>query len=240
MRRRLGLPSVGPLRPHGIRLCQNYNASKGEVCGEPLDAEDNHAAICPCGPLTNLCHDGLADSWCDVLDETGVCTRRELFVPALSTPQKEAWLDVGTFGPGELGQRLFDVTVRHPGAARYAAKAADADGATAAHGCTDKEKRYGETVTALVHESWGRLNGAAEELLCSASEIAARIDWRRGRTPGKRLPRWRSVLDAALQRAQAAMQRTAVFGLPGRAHRRLMPADVPAIQCTGHWPDRRC
>ena len=239
LRRRLGVPPIGPLQPHGMRMCQNFNASKGKICGEPLDVDGVHAAICPCGPLTNLCHDGLSDLWCDVLDETGLCTRRELFVPSLSTPQQEAWLDVGTFGSGELAQRLFDITVRHPGAARYADAATKDDGATASRGSADKAQRYGDSVTALVHESWGRLNDAAEELLSSASATAARLDWRRGRIPGKRLQKWRAMLDAELQRAQATMQMAAISGLPGKAHKRLLPVDLPAIQCTGHWPERR-
>ena len=235
LRRRLGLPPVGPLQPHGIRLCKNWNATKSVFCGVPLDADGSHAAICPCGPLTNLLHDGLCDVWCDILDETGVCTRRELYVPALSTPQKDAWLDIGSFGPGEFGQLLFDVTVRHPGAARYTAAAAATDAATAAQGSRDKTDRYGASVTALVHESWGRLNDAAESCLSSASEAAARLDWRHGRAPGKRLQRWRAILDANLQRGQAAMQQSATHGLPGKAHRHLAPGDLPTCQTCGHF-----
>ena len=239
LRRRIGLPTVGPMQPHGMRFCQNWNATKAAYCGEPLDTAGCHASICPCGPLTNLCHDGLSDRWCDILDETGLCTRRDLYVPSLSTPLREAWLDIGTFGPGELGQQLFDITVRHPGASRYASSAADADAATAEHGERDKAQRYGSTVVALVHESWGRLNDAAESLLAAAAEAAARLDWRRGRTPGQRLQRWRAQLDADLQRAQVGMQHAAVQGLPGRAHKRPAPLDLPALQTTGHWPDRR-
>ena len=239
LRRRIGLPPAGPIQPHGMRLCQNWNASKSEMCAEPLDHGGCHAAICPCGPLTNFCHDGLCDRWCDVLEETDLCTRRELYVPSLSTPKLEAWLDVGTFGPGVLGQQLFDITVRHPGAARYADAAAGTDGATAEQGERDKTQRYGPSVTALVHESWGRLNDAAEGLLAAAAETAARLDWRRGRVPGHRLPRWRAQLDADLQRAQVSMQRAAVQGLPGRAHKRLAGLDLTALQTTGHWPDRR-
>ena len=239
LRRRLGVPPTGPLRPHGTRLCQNFNASKGERCGAELDYAGNHAAVCPCGPLTNLCHDGLCDRWCDVLDETGVCTRRDLYVPELSTPAKEAWLDVGTFGAGELGQQLFDVTVRHPCAARYAAAAAEIDAATADHGGRDKAARYGTVVKALVHESFGRLSDLAENLLTAAAEAAARLDWRQGKVPGQRLQRWRAQIDADLQRAQVGMQLAAVRGLPGRAHKRLAPADLSMLQTHGHWPDVR-
>ena len=239
LRRRLGVPPIGPLQPHGMRMCQNFNASKGKICGEPLDVDGVHAAICPCGPLTNLCHDGLSDLWCDVLDETGLCTRRELYVPSLSTPQQEAWLDVGTFGSGELAQRLFDITVRHPGAARYADAATKDDGATASRGRADKAQRYGDSVTALVHESWGRLNIAAEELLSSASAAAARLDWRRGRIPGQRAQRWRAQLDAELQRAQAAMQHSAVHGLPGKPNKRPATVDLTMLQMQGAWPTPR-
>ena len=238
LRRRLGLLPVGTQRPHGERLCQNWNCSKQQYCGEVLDSQGCHAAVCPCGPLTNLCHNGLADRWCDVLEETGVCTRRELYVPTLSTVAQEAWLDVGTFGPGDLGQQLFDITVRHPGAARYADAAAVTTGATAEHGDRDKADRYGSSVFALVHESWGRLGEVAESLLMTAAEVAARLDWRRGRVPGQRLQRWRAQLDADLQRAQASMQLSAINGLPGRTHRRPAAADLPLLQTHGAWPAR--
>ena len=238
-RRRLGVVPVGPVVQHGQHLCQNWNATRGKICGAILDTDGNHAATCPCGPLTNFCHDGLADRWCDCLEETGLCTRRELFVPALCTPQKEAWLDIGTFGPGELGQQLFDVTVRHPAAARYEQAAANSDGATASRGDRDKNDRYGDLVTPLVHESWGRLNDSAESLLDSAAASAARLDWRRGRPPGHRLQRWRAQLDADLQRAQARMQLAAVNGMPGRPHRRLLPVDLATLQTHGAWPPKR-
>ena len=239
LRRRLGLIAVGTQKPHGLRYCQNWNSSKKQYCGEALDSQGCHAAICPCGPLTNLCHDTLAERWCDILDETGACTRRELYVPALSTPAKEAWLDVGTFGPGPLGQQLFDITVRHSGAARYEEAAADDDGATAARGSRDKNNRYGAYVSALVHESWGRLSDVAESLLMTAAEAAARLDWRRGRIPGQRLQRWRAQLDADLQRAQASMQYAAVNGLPGKAHRRPAAVDLTLLQTQSAWPAKR-
>ena len=205
-----------------------------------LDDSGTHAAICPCGPLTNQCHDALSDRWCDIIEDTGACTRRELFVPSLSTPDHDAWLDVGTFGTGPLGQQLFDITVRHPGAARYVDAAADADGAAAASGSRDKHDRYGSQVTALVHEPWGRLGQAAESLLASAAESAARLDWRRGRIPGQRLQRWRAQLDADLQRAQAVMQNSAVNGLPGKPNKRPATVDLSSLQMTGAWPTRRC
>ena len=132
LRRRLGLRAVGTQQPHGVLYCRNWNQSKQQPCGAVLDDVGSHAAICPCGPLTNLCHDALADRWCDIIEDTSACTRRELYVPSLSTPDQDAWLDIGTFGTGPLGQQLFDITVRHPGAARYVDAAADTDGAAAA------------------------------------------------------------------------------------------------------------
>ena len=186
-----------------------------------------------------MCHDSIADQWADILEDTGACTRRELYVHALSTPEHEAWLDIGTFGYGPLGHQLFDVTVRHPAAARYADAAADTDGATAAKGDRDKHDRYGSQVVAVVHESWGRLGDAAEALLSAAAEAAARLDWRRGKLPGQRLQRWRAQLDAHLQRAQAAMQFSSVNGLPGRPTKRAATVDLTLLQTQGAWPARR-
>ena len=239
LRRRLGLKPVGTQEPHGTRYCQNWNSSKRQICGAVLDEEGSHAATCPCGPLTNLCHDALSDRWCDIIEETGACTRRELYVPSLSTPEHEAWLDIGTFGWGPLGRQLFDITVRHSGAARYIENAAEADGSAAARGSRDKHDRYGASVSALVHESWGRLGQAAEALLTTAAEAAARLDWRRGRIPGQRVQRWRAQLDADLQRAQAAMQHSAVNGLPGKPNKRPATVDLTMLQTHGAWPTPR-
>ena len=115
-------------------------------------------------------------------------------------------MDVGTFGFGPSSQQLLDITVRHAGAVRYADRASSADGATADRGRRDEHDRYGELVTPLVHESWGRLGDDAEALLVAASEAAARLEWRRGQVPGNRIQRWRAQLDADLQCDQAAMQ----------------------------------
>ena len=117
LRWRLGMPPVGQQQSTvALNLCRNWNAAKATYCDAVLDAHGNHAAICPCGPLTILCHEALADRWADIAEEAGAVIRRELYVPALSNPTEETWLDIATFGGGALAGRLLDVIVRHPGA----------------------------------------------------------------------------------------------------------------------------
>ena len=179
-------------------------------------------------------------------EEAGVVVRREAFIPELSTPEHEAWLDLLLLGHPELGGILGDVTVRHPDAQRgpaYLHAAATTSGAAAANAEAEKTKRYppsgGVVVRGLAHETWGRLGTLAEDLLATAAAAAAREDHRRGRVPPHRLRRWRAQLDADLQRAVAAQHLSAVHGLPGRSHGRTLPVDVPALQAKGAWPQPR-
>ena len=219
--------------------CRNWNRSKEEECGEALSGD--HAADCPCGPLTVLRHEGLADVWANVFEEIGGVPRRELFVAELSTPNAEAWLDIAALGVPELAAMLFDVTVRHPRADRYLPAAVGEDGAAMLRAAAEKADRYpdasGRRVVTLGHETWGRLAVSAECMLQLCAEVGARRDHRRGRLPGNRLSRWRAQLDASLQRAVAAQLNSARWGLPGREPRRKRRAvDTPSVECRHGWP----
>ena len=229
-----------------VQFCANWNQAKGKVCGEQLDGEGNHAVCCPCGPLTNLCHNAIADRYGDICAEAGAVVRREAFIPELTTPEQEAWMDILLLGHSELGGILGDVTVRHPNAQRgpaYLHAAATTPGATAAHAEAEKANRYppvGDVVVrGLAHETWGRLGALAEDLLATAAAAATRDDHRRGRVPLHRLRRWRAQLDADLQRAVAAQHLSAVCGIPGRPHGRTLPVDLPCLQARGAWPQPR-
>ena len=210
------------------------------MCQAALDESGDHAVACPCGPLAVARHEDAADVWADIFEETGATARRELYVHALSTPAKEAWLDITTYGVRELAGFLFDVTVRHPRETRYLPASALEDGACARSAAGEKADRYssrlGATVVALCHETWGRLGEEAERVLALCSAVAARRDYRRGRQPGQRMRRWRAQLDAALHKAVAAQLFSARCGLGGRPHRRRSPLDVSALEATAPWP----
>ena len=121
IRWRLGIQARGP-----AQSCLNEKANE-EMCGESLDADGDHAVICPCGPLRIARHNGLADLYADIIEEIGGIARREVFVPEFSS-RAEAWLDVWAYGIQEMPDALLDITVRHPGAQSYLPEAARQDG----------------------------------------------------------------------------------------------------------------
>ncbi|CAE8609268.1 unnamed protein product [Polarella glacialis] len=205
----------------------------GEPCGEPLDAEGNHAAHCGTGPLPTFRHNEIADIYADILEEVWALARREVFVPEFSA-ETEAWLDVWGYGIPELRDVLLDITVRHPRAGRYQPTAARVMGHAAAQAEKDKEEKYpaagGRAVWAVAHETWGRLGSHAEEFLVTCAAVAARRAYRRGRAAGNCLRRWRAQLDAALHRGIAAQLVAARHGLPGRQRQRTAPADRAELE----------
>ena len=88
----------------------------------------------------------------------------------------------------------------------------------------------GRFVWQAAHETFGRLGERAEALLAHCAAAVARAAHRRGRAPGNCLRRWRAQLDAALMRGVAAQLVSARFGPPGRARRRLAPADRASLE----------
>ena len=184
-----------------------------------------------------LCHEELADIWADIMEETGATVRRELFVQDMSSPQREAWLDVAAYGVPELAGLLFDVTVRHPRAARYIPAAANVDGEAVRRADAEKHEKYparsGYRVVTLGHETWGRLGEPAEETLSLCAAVANRRDHRRGRLPGDRLRRWRAALDGALQRGVARQLAAAALGFHGKAASRRGVLDMTALETRG-------
>ena len=131
---------MGVLPPGPAQLCLNAKAD-GELCGDALDPDGNHAVICPCGPMRIARHNGLADIYADIIEEIGGVTRREVYVQEFSSTS-EAWLDVWAYSVQELPDALLDITVRHPGSQSYQPEAARQGGHAAARGEKDKLDRY--------------------------------------------------------------------------------------------------
>ena len=155
--------------------------------------------------------------------------------PVESRKLTTAWLDVWSYGIPELPDVLLDITVRHPRAERYRPASEQVAGSAAARAEAEKEDKYpaarGRAVWPVAHETWGRLGEQAEQLLVVIAAAAARRAYRRGRTAGTELRRWRAQLDAALQRSVAAQLSSALHGLPGRARRRRQgPRDLRCLE----------
>ena len=112
------------------------------------------------------------------------------------------------------------------GATLPASRAAQDAGATAQVAEEDKQQRYppaqGRAVTAFAVETWGRLGDSAEELLTILAAEATRHARRQGHvvTASSFMRRWRSTLDASLQRSVASALLAARCGLPGKPHKR--------------------
>ena len=219
--------------------CRHWNASRGEECGASVEPAGDHSVYCPCGPLRTKRHEELADLWGDVWEEAGAAVRRDIYVAEFSTAKNEAWLDVLALGVPEVAGVLFDVTVRHPREQRYMPGSTSTGGHAAECADAEKQGRYppasGRRVATLAHETWGRLGATAEHYLALAASVASRRDMRRGRLsdPGARLRRWRTRLDAALQRAVAAQLAAGYAGTPGRPHSRRRPVDVTQLELSG-------
>ena len=217
---------LGSATPGEAHRCQNVAARTGEMCGEELRQYEDHAAICPCGPTRNRRHEDLADCLAQCVEETGAHVRRDAFVRALSTRQREAWLDVWAFGGLRVRDLLVDVTVRHPVADRYQPAAAREAGATAADAAKEKLEKYparaGRTVTPFALETWGRMDRTAEDLLQTLAAAATQqARWHgQAATASATLRRWRASIDACLQRGVARERIAARCGLAGRPLRR--------------------
>ena len=174
---RLGTASSGPREPGSRATCRNATHD-GELCGEVLDADGDHAACCPCGPLRTKRHDELAEDLGEMIAETGAHVRREAAIIEFNTVEAEALMDLWAFGGREVHDLLVDVTIRHPAAPRYQPAAAASEGVAAAAVADEKHKRYpskaGRCVRPFAAESWGRLEAAAEELLETLAAAATR------------------------------------------------------------------
>ena len=215
----------------------NWNASKEEFCGHAL--ANDHAIVCPCGPGRNHRHKNIVNVWSDIFEEAGGTVRQEVYVPCFSTPLAEAYLDAHVIGIPELEGIFFDITVRHPRDARYAATlCAATDGIALQRAAAEKQSRYpasnqGKVIT-LGAETWGRISEESEHILAICAACAIRHDHRRGRHASTaRLRRWRAALDGALQCSIAAQLAHAAAGIHGRAHvHRRRAVDFTALELT--------
>ena len=104
-----------------------------------------------------------------------------------------AILDVVSWFLGVLQQLWIDVSVRCPHAERYT------DSASNPAGETEKTKRYGMAVRALVFETCGRLGDEGTKLLRDLVATAAA----NGQCSRHAVGRWRTQLERVLLTAQA-------------------------------------
>ena len=223
-----------PQQTRGTR-CQNIRTGPGENKGEPcnavLDDDGDHAATCPCGPCVVARHGAVVIELGSLCKAAGAVCRCEVPVAQLEDAAGgQAVLDLVTWGAA-MPDAVIDVTVRHPGAARYAEEAATTAGACAAKAEEDKANDYpargGVAVLAFAAETWGRLGLQAEQFLRTAGAEAAARAVDRGH-PAPRLRRWRAAIDAAIMKGVVR----------GLRHAREGPGGVELRRAETPWPRR--
>ena len=191
------------------QLCQIRCHRRGGRCGETLDQKGNHSAICKFGGHKTIRHSRLVLSLRDILRESGAAVfSREVSVPAWRRADGTgARLDIA-YTTGGVSSYV-DLTVRHPLAAKYRARAAAEDGAAAKVAESAKRIRYPAVAAAgllpaepFAVETFGRLGPAALQLLHSARQRRIEADASlRGWAGCALFQRWLGILSVSLQQA---------------------------------------
>ena len=132
---------------------------------------------CKCGGFKTFRHSRVVTSLRDILRESGAAVHPcEVAVPAWRKADGTgARLDVAYWTGGQ--QHYVDVTIRHPRARKYVARAALIDGAAACAAEQAKRVRYPAVpdagllpATPFAVETFGRLGTAALEVLYAAKQ----------------------------------------------------------------------
>jgi hypothetical protein len=217
---RLGLPTTSPGQTCSIGCLRRH----GEPCGRPLDALGEHAVVCKYGGYKTIRHSLLVQQLRSILRESyAIVSPREVEVAAWRRADGHtARMDVAFLAEG---QRSFvDVTVRHPGVAKYCRRAALIDGHAASVAEGAKRVRYPavaaaglQEVVPFAVEKYGRLGPAARRLLAQARHRLSEADERlRGWAGAALLQRWQALLSCSLQRSLHEAAQAAWGRLPDR------------------------
>ena len=201
---RLGASTTSP-----GQTCQICCQRRGGRCGEALDRRGDHLATCKFGGHKTLRHSRLVLSLRGILRESGAAVHgREVPVPAWRRQDGTgARLDIAYSTGGAVCH--VDVTVSHPRARKYRARAAAEDGAAAKLAERAKRLRYPAVAAAgllpaepSAVETFGRLGPAALELLHKARQRRVEADRSlRGWAGCALFQRWLAVLSVSLQLA---------------------------------------
>ena len=178
--------------------------------------------MCKYGSFKTIRHSRLVKQLRAILRESGaVVSPREVEVPAWRQQTGQtARLDVAFVAGGV--RTYVDVTVRHPKAAKYRARACQLDGAAAGVAEAAKLARYPDLAAAgllaavpFAVETYGRMGPGARRLLAAARQRVAELDERmQGWAVVALSQRWQALLSCDLQRSlhEAAQ---ASWGAPG-------------------------
>lgn len=209
-RYRLGLhSSLG-----AAERCQ-LSKRDGEICGAALDPGLRHPTLCGKGPCHVRAHTALVTVLARDLEKAGAAVDIERVVPewyALTDAGiEEARLDLVTRFPGAPWAERIDVTIRSPFSSKFdrangGRATAEQPGVAAKEGENDKHHRYGDGVSPLALESFGRMGAEGLALLQRLRRMSLDYGKRRsgsGRPVGLNLRELRARLEAALLREVA-------------------------------------
>ena len=218
---RLGLPTTSPEQTCSIGCLRRH----GEPCGAHLDELGEHPVVCKYGGFKTTRHSLLVQQLRGILRESfAIVSPREVEVPAWRRADGlTARMDIAFLVDG--CRSYVDVTVRHPGVAKYRRRAALQDGHAASVAESAKRQRYPavaaaglQEVVPFAVETYGRFGPSARRLLSQARHRLSESDERlRGWAGAALLQRWQALLSCSLQRslyeaAQAAWGRAAPCG----------------------------
>ena len=211
LRWRLGLP-IAPSSSH----CQHHAAKDHKkLCLQPLDVWCEHAVTCNTGGApTNVLHHPLAILLATLVSDSGLQARREVpiaeFTRIVATTAGPETRDgiVDVLGWSSLwGEFLLDVTVRHPGAARYYPDSCHTTGHANSTAERDKAITYaasaGRVVTPCSIETYGRFGNLFEDFLQKLASCARQRDRSRGISSVRYLSKWRLQVGTALMKGIA-------------------------------------
>ena len=178
-----------------------------EICGKPLGLDGTLVFTCSSGPARFRAHKSLISALRKGLVQAGAFVDLERSCPQLYQQKAdgtwaEARLDLVARFPGSLETTMVDVTVWCPHA-KGRKKAATVPGSAAQSGEKAKRARYGDSVSPLALESYGRLGDNSRQTLEWLAAWAVAVSASQGMREAALVRRWRLSLEAVLLQEKA-------------------------------------
>ena len=170
----------------------------GHSCQAVIGRTGIHPQLCDRGPARLRTHRCVQTTLGTRLRQAGAITDYERTVPELCEwmPDgtcREAIVDIAARWPTGLRTTVLDVTIRSPHAARYEGHTTS----TVDLAESEKQRRYGESITPIAYTTYGRLGPRS---LQGLEQLAADARWHTDSYEQQRglVARWRLAMEKAL------------------------------------------
>ena len=195
---------MGALEAPAGTVCQIPKAN-GDTCLREMSHPVVHPQLCKHGPARLRPHRSLVVKLTKLVQRSGMFADMERAVPSLyridaQGKVQETVLDVVASPPAGFSTFTADITVRCPHSERYAG-AATTPGRAANDGELEKFERYGDTVSPLSFETYGRLGMRSQQALMRMASVAAETS-NSGVTAATLYAKWRLELEQVLLHEQ--------------------------------------